>query len=209
MDNLEIYNKYKAVPDIALKSFNNGRFSGTDINTMWRIKSLTELFGAVGKGWYFEIVRLWTEQGANDNVIANAEIKLYVKYDNEWSMPISGVGGNTLVKNTKNNGLQTSDECYKMAITDALGVACKYLGFGADVYWSNDRTKYSTVEEQKKVELITTAQKEKLLELGCELEKVAVAYGKSNIEELTFEEALDAISRKQGSVAKKSFGENL
>ena len=38
----------------------------------------------------------------------------------------------------------TSDECFKMAYTDAVSVACKSLGFGADIYWQNDRTKYNS-----------------------------------------------------------------
>lgn len=35
-----------------------------------------------------------------------------------------------------------SDECYKMATTDALSVACKNLGIGADIYWKESKTKY-------------------------------------------------------------------
>lgn len=142
-DNLEIYNKYKAVPDNALKPFDNGRFKGTDINTMWRIKSLTEAFGMVGIGWYYTIKRLWIEETPNGEQFAFAEIELFVKVDGEWSKPISGSGGNKLARETKDGTLMTSDEAYKMAVTDAFGVACKLLGFGADVYWENDRTKYS------------------------------------------------------------------
>ena len=40
-------------------------------------------------------------------------------------------------------GLYTSDEAFKMAYTDAISVACKQLGIGADVYWSRGETKYS------------------------------------------------------------------
>lgn len=39
--------------------------------------------------------------------------------------------------------MHISDECYKMALTDAISVACKALGVAADVYWSSDVTKYS------------------------------------------------------------------
>ena len=31
-----------------------------------------------------------------------------------------------------------------MALTDAISVACKSLGFGADIYFGKDRTKYNT-----------------------------------------------------------------
>ena len=57
MDNMEIYNDLRSVPESAKKNFSNGRFSGTDINPMWRIKKLTERFGACGIGWYVEVVK--------------------------------------------------------------------------------------------------------------------------------------------------------
>ena len=51
MENLAIYNKYRKVPAEALKPFDNGNFKGTDINSMWRIKCLTEILsGSDGKG---------------------------------------------------------------------------------------------------------------------------------------------------------------
>ena len=143
MDNLAIYEKYRKVPKEALKNFNNGNFSGTDINTMWRIKCLTEQFGPVGIGWYYNIKRLWIEEAKNGDQFSFAEIELFIKVDGEWSKPISGNGGNKFCY-TKNDGdYKASDEAYKMAVTDALGVACRSLGFGADVYWANDKTKYA------------------------------------------------------------------
>lgn len=36
-----------------------------------------------------------------------------------------------------------------MAYTDALSVACKSLGFAADIYYENDRTKYSDKKDEK------------------------------------------------------------
>ena len=47
-----------------------------------------------------------------------------------------GNGGSMLVENERPG--RTSDECYKMALTDAISVACKALGVGADVYWSQE-----------------------------------------------------------------------
>ncbi len=143
-NNMELYEKYREVPPEALKAFDNGNFKGTDINTMWRIKCLTKEFGPCGIGWYPELVNKWTEQGANGEVLCFVEIKLYIKVDGEWSKGISATGGSKLVSFIKSRSeLKSSDEGYKMAFTDALGVACKYLGFGANVYWENDKTKYT------------------------------------------------------------------
>lgn len=149
--NLELYNKYKDVPSNALKAFNNGSFKGTDINTMWRIRCLTEEFGPCGIGWYFDIIKQWTEDGADNEVMCFAEIKLYYQSNGEWSKGISATGGSKLIQYfSSKDYVKTNDEGYKMAITDALGVSCKYLGIGASVYWSNDKTKYTNNDTPNK-----------------------------------------------------------
>ena len=146
MGNLDIYEACRMVPAEAKKQFNNGSFSGTDINPMWRIKKLTETFGPAGIGWYYEVLNERCETH-HDTTMAIVNLNLYVKVDGEWSKPIYGTGGNTLVKSTK-NGLKASDEGYKMALTDALSVACKALGIGADVYFEKDVTKYTNAQEK-------------------------------------------------------------
>ena len=141
-ENLTIYNQFKQVPDIAKKTIAGGKLSGfTDINPMWRIKRLTEIFGPCGIAWKAPIVEKWAETGANGEVIANVKIQLFIKYNGEWSEPIDGIGGSMLI-NTEKSKLTTNDEAYKMAYTDAISVACKMLGGGADVYFEKDRTKY-------------------------------------------------------------------
>ena len=150
MDNLELYEKVRSVPAEAQKTIAGGRLKGmTDINPMWRIKTLTEQFGICGYGWKTEIVRSWLDTGAKGEIIANVQINLYVKYKGEWSEAIPGIGGSMCVSNDK-TGAYTDDECYKKAYTDALSVACKALGIGADVYFAKDRTKYDVKEQPSK-----------------------------------------------------------
>ncbi len=145
MDNLELYEKVRQVPEKAQKKIEAGRLKGmTDINPMWRIKVLTEQFGVCGVGWKPQIVRTWIDNGANGEAITNVEILLFVKIEGQWSEGIPGIGGSRLVSK-ENSGLYTDDECYKKAYTDAISVACKSLGIGADVYWEKDSTKYSPV----------------------------------------------------------------
>lgn len=148
MDNMQIYDKVRAVPNEAQKKINGGRMNGkTDINPMWRIRALTENFGPCGIGWYYDITNKWLEPGSDGEVAAFVEIALYIKQDGEWSKPIVGIGGNSFVTKER-NGYYTSDECYKMALTDAISVACKALGFGADIYWDSDPTKYTQYKKE-------------------------------------------------------------
>ena len=146
---MELYNAVRAVPKEATKPIGGGRLKGmTDINPMWRIQMLTEKFGVCGFGWKYEITDKRIEEGAKGEKSAFVDINLYIKIGDEWSAAIPGTGGSAFVANEK-AGLYTSDECYKMALTDAISVSCKALGFAADVYWANGRTKYTAQNPQE------------------------------------------------------------
>lgn len=147
MDNLDIYNAVRSVPKEAQKEIRGGRLNGfTDINPMWRIKKLTEQFGPVGIGWKYKITDKRMEIGAGGTIATFLDIDLFIKVDNKWSEAIPGTGGSMFIAKEK-SGLYTSDECYKMALTDALSVACKALGVGADIYYQNDRDKYDKQQQ--------------------------------------------------------------
>lgn len=145
MDNLQYYERFRAVPETAKKKIGGGRLKGmTDINPLWRIKMLTEAFGPCGVGWKAPIRKQWIEPGANGEMMAFCNIELFIKVDGVWSDGIDGTGGAMQVSKER-DGLYTDDECFKKAYTDAISVACKMLGVGADVYWDKDRTKYDTL----------------------------------------------------------------
>ena len=148
MDNLQIYELCRAVPESAKKPINAGRLKGfTDINPMWRIKRLTEVFGACGFGWWYKITDKRLD-GSDGEIRAFVDIELFVRWNGEVSQPIPGTGGSSFLTKEK-NGAYTSDECFKMALTDAISVAAKALGVGADVYFDKDRDKYTTVADEK------------------------------------------------------------
>lgn len=140
--NMTIYEAHRNPPKEALKPIGAGRLKGmTDINPMWRIKALTEQFGACGIGWYYTTDEQRVEDCGNEKV-AIVNISLFVKVDGEWSKPIFGTGGAKLIAQER-GGAYVSDEAFKMATTDAISVACKQLGFAADIYWQSDRDKYT------------------------------------------------------------------
>ena len=164
MDNMELYERMRSVPQEARKQIAGGRLKGfTDINPMWRIKKLTETFGPCGFGWYTDEVERWTES-SNGVVGAFVKIHLYVKMHDEWSRPIVGIGGSGLVAQEK-SGLVFSDEAFKMAYTDAISVACKALGMAADVYFEKDvrsrdnMTKYDRYDDWQHPEKFPRPQK--------------------------------------------------
>lgn len=148
MENLSIYNAVRSVPDNAQKPIVGGRLKGfTDIEPMWRIKTLTEQFGVVGFGWRYAITRQWIEDSPTGERAAFCNIDLFIKVDGEWSEAIPGTGGAIYIAN-ETKGIKTDDECFKKALTDAISVACKALGVAADVYWGKDRTKYSERQQE-------------------------------------------------------------
>lgn len=138
--NLELYERFRKVPDSAKKPIQGGRLNGmTNISPMWRIKVLTEAFGPVGFGWKYVREKQWiTTVPGSSELVANVNILFYYRMNGEWSEPIPATGGAMFARNER-GGIYVSDEAYKMAETDALSVACKLLGIGADVYWEGDR----------------------------------------------------------------------
>lgn len=156
-ENLRFYVPGATVPAEAQKQFNNGRFKGTDINRMWRIKTLTEMFGPCGIGWTFEIVDIQEyKHDSSDNIVLFGKgiLKYRDPKTGEWSEPIIGYGGNFKFSYGKVN-----DEAYKMLETDCFGTACSKLGIGASVYWSTDRSKYDMPAEDPRPEIKTEPKK--------------------------------------------------
>lgn len=157
MDNMELFKSFEKTPEEAKKPIEAGRLKGfTDINPMWRFKRLTEVFGPVGIGWKYVITDKQIVPGADGVLSAFLDILLFYKHNGEWSEGIPGTGGSSFVAKEK-NGLYTSDECYKMALSDAIGTACKALGMSADIYFSKDRSKYTSEPEETKMDTVADA----------------------------------------------------
>lgn len=157
MSNLQHWQKLAQVPTNRLKPIAFGYLKGkSDINPQWRIMAMTEVFGVVGHGWNWRIVRTWSETGADGQVMCFAEVAVKVKLDGAWGEEFSGIGGSLLCELSK-GALKSNDEGYKMATTDALGVAFKCLGVAADVYLGNfDGSKYLATGDSA---LVTPPQK--------------------------------------------------
>ena len=155
MDKVEIWQALEKTADEAKKPIEAGRLKGfTDINPCWRMKRLTEVFGPCGIGWKFVITDKQIVPGANDEVAAFVDILVFFKKDGEWSEGVPGMGGSMFVAKER-SGMHTSDECFKMALSDAIGTACKALGMSADIYFSKDRSKYTAPQDAPEVKMET------------------------------------------------------
>lgn len=150
LSNMRFYVQVKDTPETARKEISAGRLKGyTDINPMFRIQKLTEIFGPVGFGWWTQDEEFIFEECKTGETAVFCKLKLIVidPDTQEVSRPITGVGGNKFVANEK-NGPYCNDEAMKMAYTDALSIACKSLGFSHDIYYAKDRTKYTSAEDE-------------------------------------------------------------
>lgn len=157
INNLRFYEELRQVPTYAIKQIGAGRLKGmSDVNPVWRIKAMTNVFGPCGIGWKYEIVKQWQENYGQE-VKSFTNINLYIKVDGEWSEPIPGTGGATIVE-VNSKGLYINDEGYKMSLTDALSVAMKSLGVAADIYFSTDATKTDFGTKYAKQEYSVTQQ---------------------------------------------------
>ena len=217
MENLELYRSVAEVPTNAKKPIAAGRLKGkTDINPMWRIEKLTEQFGLCGIGWKYVITDKRLEAGANGEISAFVDIDLYFKYEGTWSEAIPGTGGSAFVANER-NGLYTSDECFKMALTDAISVACKALGFGANVYWEAGGSKYDTSDaspspsfskmETTTVNMKATAEQIDIISKVYKGEKLDILLATNDIKEiseLSFTKAKELCDKLTALAAKKN-----
>lgn len=180
--NLIIWEQLKSVPEKAQKKILGGRLKGmTDIKPQWRLQRLTEVFGVIGIGWYYEVTKQWI---VNPEIETNEQsafvnINLYVKVDGEWSKPIFGNGGSSFVAKER-NGLYLSDEAYKMALTDAISVASKQLGLASDIYMGYSDSKYAGDKTEQKNELpikwMNDAQFKKAKQSDDEIIQKTLAY---------------------------------
>lgn len=146
MNALETYRSLSQPPRSALRLIEEGPIKGkTDINPQWRYEAMTETFGLVGIGWKYEVQKLWTEKGAGNEVLAFAQVAVYIRDQDtkEWSDAIVGIGGSKLI-NDFSRGPKSNDEGYKMAVTDAFSTSLKMLGVAADIYAGRwDGSKYT------------------------------------------------------------------
>jgi hypothetical protein len=216
-DNMKIYEALATPPNDAVKTIGAGKLKGfSDINPQWRYEALTNLFGPCGVGWKYTIDNWHTQEVSTGETMVFVQVSLYIKDGDKWSEPIPAFGGDFLVKQDR-NGIHGNDEGFKMAITDALGTACKMIGVAADIYrgliakGASD-SKYARREYQSQPPAVNNGQdamkqaalkglSERVKALGVSNTEVTNIihrqYNKANSKEMTAEEVADLSANLQ------------
>ena len=107
---MAIYGAFANTPKEAQRTIAAGKLKGmTDINPMWRIKTLTQQFGPCGDGWKVDVVDMKPFE-AGGEVMAHCVLALsWKKEDGTWSEPVYGVGGSKMAGKGVGDGI--NDEC--------------------------------------------------------------------------------------------------
>ena len=146
-DNLALWEKLGKTDPAHTKGFKRGGgFSGTAIKPMWSYKRMTEEFGPCGKGWGVCEPSFQVVPGPEGEVLVFCTASIWYGAD---KATVYGVGGDKAVGKNK-YGLQTDDEAFKKAFTDAITNALKLIGVGADVHMGLfDDSKYVNTLKQE------------------------------------------------------------
>jgi hypothetical protein len=122
---MDTWNLLATPPDWAVTPIKGGvlgKLGYHDIDPIWRLEKLTEVFGPVGEGWAWMVVACGL---GPDFFWVHGRLRVKDLSGGGWGEPIDGVGA---------NDLRQGKEAPKGAETAALAAACKKLGMGANVY---------------------------------------------------------------------------
>lgn len=172
---MEIWELLKDVPQQAQKTFRRqGGFSGTDVSPQWRMKRLTEVFGAAGSGWGYEIKSNWESKDCCFVLLEG-----WYKWGNEIYKIPATIGGTQMSR--------TPDESYKMAVTDAFGKSFSQIGLAASVYLGEDfsGSKYASSSSIERLEML-------IEEKGANLKTLLSHYKVKNLEAMNEKQANEA-----------------
>ena len=145
-EHLKLWDAVRRPPEDALKGFKRGGgFAGTAIKPMWSIKIMTEHFGPCGEGWGMNEPHFTVHPVGNEILVYCTVSVWHTKRENL----VFGVGGDKILI-SQSSGLRSVDEAFKKAYTDALTIALKHLGVGADIHmglW--DGSKYAADNDEQ------------------------------------------------------------
>lgn len=156
MSNTSLWEKVCTTDPNHTKEFNRGGgFKGTAINPTYQMLKATEVFGPVGMGFGWDIIKEDYVPGADGDVNHVIRLNLWYRVTPKFieMMPeaesfldqkcfVSHFGQTTFVGKNK-YGVFTDEEAPKKSLTDAISKCLSCLGFSADIHMGlYDSNKY-------------------------------------------------------------------
>lgn len=152
--NLRLWSQVEQThPDFVRGFSGSDGFNGTGINPTYLVRKATEMFGPVGIGWGYDIVKEEYVKGAplgfdadgnmyGTVLIHVVQLKFWFKLADGSKGEVTHFGGTTFIGKGE-YGIFTDEDAPKKSVTDALGKCMSMAGFSADVYMGKyDDQKY-------------------------------------------------------------------
>lgn len=131
MSNTDLWDRLGKTDPKHTKGFKRaGGFSGTAIKPIYSYRRMTEEYGPCGVGWGVGQPTFQTVEAPEGEVLVYCTVSIW---HGDRNNIVFGVGGDKAVGKNK-YGIQTDDEAFKKAFTDAVTNALKLIGVGADVH---------------------------------------------------------------------------
>jgi hypothetical protein len=216
-DRMKLWNQVKDVNPAFTKNVNvPGKQPFTNIDTYYLIEMATGHFGSYGKEWGIAEMS-WSQDSFGDTTILVLDATF--KYP-DGEFPISNSLKYTY--RSKTNRMIVDEDCRKKLMTNTIGKALSYLGFGASVYqgkWEDSAYVQDLQNaEYRKAHKMKPATKKKLQELvlgtgtnmGKMLQFLGTQFGMEieSIDDMIEEEAKRAIAVLEEKLKRKKDGDN-
>ena len=148
MSNLEIWNRFADIDPAYTKPITGKPYKGTSPNPQYVIRCLTDIFGPVGQGFGWEVVREeFTPLG--DQVLHWCRIRFWHgKRENCFESY-----GQTKALMKTQNGMMLDEDAPKKSLTDAIIKASSQLGIAANIFlgrWDDQKYVQQVNSEYRK-----------------------------------------------------------
>ncbi len=148
MANLDTWNRFADIDPSFTKPITGKAYKGTSPNPQYVIRCLTELFGPVGQGFGWEVLREeFTPLG--EEVLHWCRIRFW---HTEKGNSYDSYGQTKALMKTR-NGIMVDEDAPKKSLTDAIIKAASHLGIAANIFLGRwDDQKYVAQVEQSYAE---------------------------------------------------------
>lgn len=128
-DNLSTWNRFADIDPSFTKPITGKAYKGTSPNPQYVIRCLTELFGPVGEGFGWEVLREeFTPMG--EEILHWCRIRFW---HGDRANGFESYGQTKALMKTK-NGLMLDEDAPKKSLTDAIVKAASHIGIAANIF---------------------------------------------------------------------------